>query len=132
MGKPTTAEWMKAWHKIKENSNKENERKKEIYHAKEKELTKEQRDKKRECDWLRNEKSRKNQSRQKIQGIKLENKNRKRKQRHPELYTNTQTPVNIDFSTERVRKSREKKNLIINLPLAPKNTKKVWKAAEVI
>ena len=44
MGKSTTAEQMKAWRKKKENRNKENERKKERCHAKEKELTEEQRD----------------------------------------------------------------------------------------
>ena len=74
----------------------------------------------------------KNQSRQKIQGIKLKDKNRKRKQHHPELYNNTQTPVNINSFTERVRKHRQKKKLVINLPVTPKNTKKVWKAVEVI
>ena len=37
---------MKAWRKKKENRNKENERKKERYHVKEKELTEEERDKK--------------------------------------------------------------------------------------
>ena len=83
-------------------------------------------------DHLWKEKLRKNQSRQKIQGIKLKDKNRKRKQRHPELYNNTQTPVNINSSTERVRKHRQKKKLVINLPFTPKNTKKVQKAAEVI
>ena len=47
MGKSTTsAEQMKAWRKKKENRNKENERKKERYHVKEKELTEEERDKK--------------------------------------------------------------------------------------
>ena len=45
--------------------------------------------KKREYDRLRKEKSRKNQSRQKIQDIKLKNINRKRKQHYPELYNNT-------------------------------------------
>ena len=46
MGKPTTAEWMKVWYKKKENRNKENERKNERYHAKEKELIEEECDKK--------------------------------------------------------------------------------------
>ena len=63
-----------------------------------------------EYDFLRKEKSHKNQSRQKIQGIKLKDNNRKRKQCHPELYNNTQTPVNINSSTERVRKHRQKIN----------------------
>ena len=60
MGKPTTAEWMKAWHKKKENRNKENERKKERYHVKEKELTEEERDKKKGIWLLTERKSRKN------------------------------------------------------------------------
>ena len=63
-----------------------------------------------EYDFLRKEKSHKNQSRQKIQGIKLKDNNRKRKQCHPELYNNTQTPVNINSSTERVIKHRQKIN----------------------
>ena len=88
--------------------------------------------KKREYDCLWKGKSHKNQSRQKIQGIKLKDKNRKRKQHHPELYNNTQTPVNATSSTERVRKHRQKKKLVTNLPFSPKNTKKVQKAAEVI
>ena len=47
MGKPTTsAERMKACHKKKENWNKENERKKERYHEKDKELTEDECDKK--------------------------------------------------------------------------------------
>ena len=37
---------MKAWHKKNENRNKENQRKKERYHAKEKELTEKECDKK--------------------------------------------------------------------------------------
>ena len=82
--------------------------KEEIYHAKEKELTEEEGDKKREYDRLQKEKSCKNQNRQKIQGIKLKAKNRKRKQHHPELYKNTQIPVNINSSTERVRKHTKK------------------------
>ena len=72
---------------------------------------KEERDKKRECDCLRKEKSHKNQSREKIQGIKVKDKNRKRKQCHPELYNNNQTPVDINSSTERVRKHRQKKEV---------------------
>ena len=133
MGKPTrSAEQMKAWHKKKENRNKKNERKKERYHLKEKELTEEECNKKREYDCLRKEKSHKNQSREKIQGIKLKDKNRKRKQHHPELYNNTQTSVNANSSTERARKHRQKKKLVTNLPFSPKNTKKVRKAAEVI
>ena len=88
--------------------------------------------KKREYDHLQKEKLHKNQSRQKIQVIKLKDKNRKRKQCHPELCNDTQTPVNINSSTERVRKHRQKKKLVINLPFALKNTKKVRKAAEVI
>ena len=128
----TSAEQMKAWCKKKENRNKENEWNKKRYHAKEKELTEEEHDKKREYDRLRKEKSRKNQSRQKIQDTKLKVKNKKRKQCHPELYNNTQTPVNINSSTERVRKHRQKKKLVINLPFTPKNTKKVQEAAEVI
>ena len=68
----------------------------------------------------------------KIQNIKLKDKNRKRKQRHPELYNNTETPVNINSSRERERKHRQKKKFNINLPFTPKNTKKVWKATEVI
>ena len=133
MGKPTTsAEPMKVWCMKKKNSSKENERKKERYYVKEKELTEEKRDKKREYDHLRKEKLCQNQIRQKIQGIKLKDKNRKRKQSHPELCNNTQTPVNINSSTERVRKHRQKKKLVINLLFTPKNTKKVRKAAEVI
>ena len=132
MGKPTTsAEQIKAWHKKKENRNKENERKKKRYHVKEKELTEEECDKTEEYDRLRKEKSCKNQSRQRIQGIKLKDKNRKRKQCHPELYNNTQTLVNTNSSTERIRKHRQKEKLVINLPFTPKNTK-VQKAAEVI
>ena len=132
MGKPTTsAEQIKAWHKKKENRNKENERKKKRYHVKEKELTEEECDKTEEYDRLRKEKSCKNQSRQRIQGIKLKDKNRKRKQCHSELYNNTQTLVNTNSSIERVRKHRQKKTLVINLPFTPKNTK-VQKAAEVI
>ena len=47
MGKPTTsAEPMKVWCMKKKNRNKENERKKERYYVKEKELTEEKRDKK--------------------------------------------------------------------------------------
>ena len=65
---------------------------------------------KRVYDRLRKEKSRKNQRRQKIQGIKLKDEHRKRKQRHPELYNNTQTPVNINSSTERVTKHRQKRS----------------------
>ena len=68
----------------------------------------------------------------KIQNIKLKDNNRKRKQRHPELYNNTETPVNINPSRERERKHRQKKKFNINLPFTPKNTKKVQKATEVI
>ena len=47
MGKPTaSAEQVEAWCKKNENRNKENERKKERYHVKKKELTEEERDKK--------------------------------------------------------------------------------------
>ena len=60
-------------------------------------------------------------SRQKIQGIKLKYKNRKRKQCHPEFYTNTQHKY-IILHIE----------LIINSPFTSKNTKKVCKTAEVI
>ena len=49
MGEPnTSAERMQAWCKKEENRNKENESKKKRYHAKEKELTEEERHKKRE------------------------------------------------------------------------------------
>ena len=90
MGQPaTSAERMKTWCKRKENRNKDNERKKERYQANEKESTEDEYDKKREYDHLRKKKQRKNQSRQKIQDIKLKDVNRKRKQHHPELYNNT-------------------------------------------
>ena len=60
-------------------------------------------------------------------------KNRKRKQHHCELYTNTQTQGHSNSSTERVSKQREKKKLITaNLPFTPKSTMKVWKAIKVI
>ena len=64
--------------------------------------------------------------------MKLKDKKRKRKQHHPDLNNNTKTPVNINSSTERVRKHRQRKKLITNLPFTLKNTKKVRKAAVVI
>ena len=111
---------MKAWHKKKENRNKRiKERRKDIMKELTERISRNNQQKrgvikKREYDRLWKEKSHKNQSRQKIQGIKLKDRNRTRKQHHPELYKNTQTPVNINSSTERVRKHRQRKKLIIN------------------
>lgn len=130
MGKPSTsAERMRAWRKKKENRSEENEKKRERYQEKKKKMTEQQLDEKRENDRLRKAMSRKNQSRQKKQGIKLIDRNRKRRERHPELFSNDcQTPVH-NTSTERVRKHREKKKLIITLPFTQKTTKKVRRAA---
>ena len=105
---------MKTWHKKKENRNKDNEIKKERY-AKNV-LTEEEHNQKREYDCFRKkkiakikvDKNLKNQSRVEVQGMKLKDKNRKRKHCHPELHTNIQRPVQSNSSRERVRKHRKK------------------------
>ena len=79
----TSAERMKTLHKKKENRNIKNERKKERYHAEEKELTEEEHDKKGNMILLMARKisQKSKQTKNSTQGMKLKDKNRKRKQR---------------------------------------------------
>lgn len=110
MGK-TSNEKIEKWRRNKENKKKERE-KDRIRKAKKKEsMTEEEQAELRERNKLNKQRSRLNMSKQKKTGVRLKDRNRKRK-----LNADQETHESIYYSTPRVRAFRERQNLVVTLP----------------
>ena len=94
-------------------------RKKAKYHQNKATKSTEQLEKEREKARIRKallrEKQKETLSRQKLQGLKIKERNRKRKERSGENFSSPLSVMHTPLSTERVQKHRENKKLIVDI-----------------
>ena len=124
MGRPklekqtTSADRMKKWRQNLNNKELEN-KKRAKYHQNKATKLKEQLEKEREKARIRKALSREKQkellNRQKLQGLKIKERNRKLKECSGENFSSQSLVIHTPLSTERVQKHRENKKLIVDI-----------------
>ena len=119
LGKPTTsAEAIRKWKEKESNKDSKKEMTRSRYNQNKASKTIEQLEKEREKNRVRKalprQRIKEKSSCQKLHGLKLKEKNRKKKRESNNPSTSSSRPT-IPLSTERVRKHRENKRLLVNL-----------------